>query len=55
MTRGPIITAWVLSLTGAVASDTWRPPTPVGTQRDHGSNGLVALYSDRAGLARSAA
>ena len=44
MTRGPIITARVLSLTGAVASDTRCPPTPVGTQRDHASDGLRGTF-----------
>ena len=39
-TRGPIRSARELSLTEVVASDTRRPPTLVGTQRDRRSNGF---------------
>jgi 5-formyltetrahydrofolate cyclo-ligase len=40
MTRGPIRSARVLSLAGAVAPDTRCPPTLVGTTRDHDPDGL---------------
>ena len=45
MTRGPIRSARVLSLAGAVVPDTWRPPTLVGTTRDHRTDGLAAPNS----------
>lgn len=48
MTRGPIRSARVLSLAGAVVPDTWRPPTLVGTTRDHRTDGLAAtIFFDR--------
>ncbi len=43
MTRGPIRSARVLSLTGAVVPDTRCPPTLVGTTRDHDPDGLRGI------------
>ena len=53
MTRGPIRSARVLSLTGAVAPDTRCPPTHVGTTRAHCSDGFRGtLYLLTAGTPR---